>query len=480
MLRDLRQVFGSAGVFRVSFLDVLPGNAMDAGLAVTPKPGLFESAGVQVRQVTARNTPSVINAVFNVRNFWDGRAREVFTGATPFGDSDTGLAAWVDDGNGGLTSQRVRLDNASLASQAVGPVLNNVEMSWDGRSWPKLGRKMLSLRPLGRQQVHAEDSVLGGMASADGAGLDRSYGDLIRAAFQPRYWEAAGTDADGFQQMEVNFPLYWGLAIQAYESTLVSDDTRYDRFLQGDTAALTPLEVQGFNEFRGGGSQCTNCHMGPELTAASYTNFARRSTNANANLPDTLGFFRIGVSPVADDAGGAATDGFNQPLFDIAQQNLARGVFKAPGLRNVELTGPYFHNGGQATIEQVLEFYGRRGDFPGDGNLGPGIPVINLNAQERTQVAAFLRALTDDRVKFERAPFDHPSLCIPVGHEESAPGVLQPASDGIGLTAVDKWALIPASGRNGNEVPLQTFQELLLGIGADGSRAHNLTQGCTP
>lgn len=64
----------------------------------------------------------------------------------------------------------------------------------------------------------------------------------------------------------------------------------------------------------------------------------------------------------------------------------------------------------------------------------------------------------------------------PIGHEEESPGLLKPAAKGG--TAVDKWALIPASGRNGNPVPLQTFEELLLGIGADGSRAHNLMQGC--
>lgn len=476
VLRDNRLVAGSAGVFRIDFRGVQQGVATEDGDTAALDAAGFEVNGVRVRQATGRNTPSVINAVFNVRNFWDGRARDIFSGATPFGDSDLAWNAAID-GAGGLVEEPVRLNNASLASQAVGPALNGVEMSYQGRSWAQMARKLLSLQPLGRQKVATDDSVLGAYALDDANGLNISYPALIRTAFQPRYWESEATDAAGYTQMERNFPIYWGLAIQAYESTLVSGETRYDRFLEGDTGALTPLEQQGLAEFRGGGSQCTNCHMGPELTAASFTNFRRRSQVLNPNLPDTLGFFRIGVSPVADDIGGADNDGFGNSLFPNAPVNLAQGVFKAPGLRNVELTGPYFHNGGQATIEQVVQFYSRRGDFPGDGNLGTGIPAINLNANERTQVAAFLRALTDDRVKYERAPFDHPSLCIPNGFEEDSPGVLRMLSGGLGT---DKWALIPESGRAGNSVPLQAFDELLLGVGSDGTRAHNLMQGCRP
>ena len=73
-----------------------------------------------------------------------------------------------------------------------------------------------------------------------------------------------------------------------------------------------------------------------------------------------------------------------------------------------------------ATLEQVLEFYARNGDVPAGGNLGNGIGNVRLNPQERAQIVEFLKALTDDRVKFERAPFDHPSLCVPVGYQATA------------------------------------------------------------
>jgi hypothetical protein len=339
--------------------------------------------------------------------------------------------------------------------------------------------------------VSSADSVLGPfVVSASGLRGDVNYASLIRAAFQPAYWNSpAVLDVNGqtivsagepgrpgeYNQMAYNFGLFFGLAIQAYEATLVSDDTPVDRFLAGDTTALTNLQQQGLNEFRGGGSQCTQCHQGPELSAAGVTT----ATRGPAQDPRAIGFFRTGVSPVPDDPGAGGVDAFGAPLFPAAPGGRANGAFKSPSLRNVELTGPYFHTGGSATLEQVVEFYSRHGDIPGGGNLGPGIDDINLNAQERAQVVEFLKALTDDRVRFERAPFDHPSLCVPVGYDERAPGILTPDSS-LPSAGADSFALVPAVGRNGNAMPLQTFAEQLAGIGRDGSRAHTLQERCNP
>ncbi len=430
-----RSVAGSAGTFQRSFFDVVPGAAEEDGADLFSS--RFSLNGRQTRQVTSRNTPSVINAVFNVRNFWDGRASNIFEGSA---------LAWRD---GHLVTEQVRLENSSLASQAVGPVLNEIEMSYTGRSFAKVAEKLLTLRPLGRQAVSAGDSVLGAYADASGVGLapEYSYRRLIETAFEPAYWAAPEGG-----QMAANFSLFWGLAIQAYETTLISNDSRLDQFLEGNTQALSALEQQGMREFLGGRSQCTQCHQGAEFTAASFRNIGRP------------GFFRTGVTPIEDDPG------------------LENGAFKSPGLRNVEFTGPYFHDGGQATLEQVMDFYARNGDFRAGGNLGPGIGQIRLNQQDRTAIVAFMKALTDDRVRFQRAPFDHPSLCISTGHEEPAAGVLAAdTTDGrFASSAIDRWALIPAVGKDGAVAPLQTFDELLRGIGNDGSRAHNLTQPCVP
>src|SRR5690348_16685234 len=102
-----------------------------------------------------------------------------------------------------------------------------------------------------------------------------SYLGMIRAAFRPEYW-AAPDPATGPTQIEQNFGLIWGLAIQAYESTLVADDSRVDQFLEGRPTALSALAQQGLQEFRNGGSRCPNCHNGAELSAAGFSNLARR------------------------------------------------------------------------------------------------------------------------------------------------------------------------------------------------------------
>ena len=478
VVKDSHQVAGSAGMFRRSFAGLAEGNLTEN--AVDIPGGLFSVGGLNVRQVTNRNAPSVINAVFNVRNFWDGRAGRLFTGQTPFGVSDTGLnvAAFR---NGQLTREAVAMDNASLASQAVGPLMNSGEMSYDGRSWSLLGRKMLASIPLARQVVAADDSLLGTMANPAGNGLrpEYNYPTLIQAAFQSDYWIAPDPGDGQFTQMETNFSLFWGLAIQAYESTLISDATRLDRFLEGDRQALSALEQQGFQVFQQGNSQCTQCHQGPEFTAASYSNAGNAAVRNND--PDSIGFFRTAVTPIADDIGLGGTDGFGLALF-LGPRGIADGTFKSPGLRNVEFTGPYFHNGSQASLEQVVQFYARNGDFPAEGNLGNGIGRITLNSADQTALVAFLKALSDDRVSYEQAPFDHPSLCLPNGAAETSPGVLAADTSDPRFTssAVEKFALIPAVGQGGNKVPLQTFAELLSGVGRDGSRAHALVDACTP
>src|SRR5262249_13880768 len=145
---------------------------------------------------------------------------------------------------------------------------------------------------------------------------------------------------------------------------------------------------------------------------------------------------------------------------------------RTPGLRNVEFTGPYFHNGGQATLEQVVDFYNRGSDFP-EGGVGPDIRRLGLSLNERASLVAFLKPLSDDRVRFERAPFDHPELGVPAGHDTTA-GAGAP----FVLSAADRWSGIPAVGRSGNAVPLQTYEELLQGVGNDGSRAHTLIDAC--
>ncbi|HEV8637180.1 MAG TPA: cytochrome c peroxidase, partial [Chloroflexota bacterium] len=141
VLFDTNDVVGAQGVAVATFIDITPGVAEDRTDPV-PMAGL--------RQVTGLNAPSVINAVFNYRNFWNGRAQFEFNGVNPFGTRDPNARVLRFDPAAGTTALvPVLLTNASLASQAVGPPNNQVEMSANGRSFAKLGKKMLSLQPLG-------------------------------------------------------------------------------------------------------------------------------------------------------------------------------------------------------------------------------------------------------------------------------------------------------------------------------------------
>jgi cytochrome c peroxidase len=501
VLSDSSAVVGSAGVFRRMLTAVLPGNSVETGYDLTDIPE-FSLGGVNTRQVTVRNASTVINAVFNVRNFWDGRASDIFTGATPFGVSDTGLHA-LNVSTGSVVAEAVHVTNSSLASQAAGPALNSVEMSYQGRTWPEVGKKMLSLRPLALQQVARDDSVLGAFTVPGSRGLQvESYQTLVQNAFVPVYWSSDQlVDASGvplgrsgtpvqdseFSVAQFNFGLFWGLAIQAYEYTLISDDSPVDQFFDGNRAALSTQEQQGLQLFQGGATRCTNCHAGAETTLASFSALNRGGGGggrggANADP----GYFRTGVRPIVEDAGLAGLDAFGNPFSRTVAANpgafnRVRGLFKTPGLRNVEFTGPYQHNGGQSTLEQVIDFYARGGDFPADGNLGPGIGNHNLSPSDRAAVVAFLKALSDDRVRYERAPFDHPELCVSVGQQQAAGNslMLDSSDPEFQFSAADRWVGIPAVGQSGNPVPLQTFDELLQGTGIDGSRAHTLQDVCS-
>jgi cytochrome c peroxidase len=373
--------------------------AIFSGLDPDPSVAADQCAANQVapyytaRRVTGRNTPSVIAAIFNRDNFWDGRANHEFNGLNPFGGT----------GNGGGT---LSVGNSSLASQAVGPPNNDTEMSCAGRTFNgagSLGAKLLARIPLGHQHVDPTDSVLGSMA-APGNGLTVSYQNLIDAAFAP------ALAADSLNQ----FSRIWGQAVQAYEATLIPDQTPYDRFLAGNGSALNESQKKGLDRFTGKGG-CINCHAGAELSDASIS-FAAAQGLLNEDGGDQ-GFHNLGVRPTADDPGragcpSAPCDSSGPGHFPNSASGSVkdRGAFKTAALRNVKLTAPYFHNGGKSTLADVVAFYNRGGDFA-NPEKAKRIKPLSLDAGDQAALVDFLtNGLTDCRVENERAPFDHPSL----------------------------------------------------------------------
>ena len=422
---ESNDVVSSQGTFAGAYLSTQPNAGERCGNRAVDE---FSVDGALTRRVAPRNSPTVINAVFNFRNFWDGRANNVFNGVNPFGDRDPDARVLEMRADGKVQPVRVSIPNASLASQAVGPALSEFEMSCSGKTFKDLGRKMLSLRALQTQDVHASDSVLGPQVAKGGKGLKLTYEEMIRKAFNPQWWAGSGI-YDGYTQMESNFPLFWGLAIMAYESTLISDDAPVDRFVGwAGTAprenALGAAEQRGLMLFRGKAS-CHSCHKGAEFTNAATGLQPSREGNlvehmfvgsgGELGLYDN-GFYNIGVRPSVEDIGVGALDPFGTPLsfsrqyldalrgkdapdsfairtclfavrtdakecWTAPDPGLTRtgvdGAFKTPTLRNVALTKPYFHNGSRFTLEQVVEFYNRGGDRRGpDGNdtSGYGAP----------------------------------------------------------------------------------------------------------
>jgi cytochrome c peroxidase len=444
----------------------------------------------------------VINAVFNVRNFWDGRAQRIFNGVNSWGQRDPGATVWRAASPGILTRVRIALDHSSLASQALSPALSSFEMSASGREFPHLGKRLLRQRPLARQQVHSADSVLGPLAQPGGGLRVATYADLVRQAFRAEWWQGSAligedgveTEAekqarrrvaannglttladedpedfvtyerDTYTHLEANFSLFFGLALQIYESTLISDDTPFDRFAEGNAQALTAVQQRGLRLFTQKG-RCVSCHAGAAFTAAARTEAPDQRVELADLLPRArgvydAGFYNIGVRPILDDLGLGARDPWGRPLAEsrliaLSQSTrtaltgydeffyqfptdlvLGYGFFKTPGLRNVELTAPYFHHGGQATLEQVVAFYNRGGDFREWGHAAAVRP-LQLTADEQAALVEFLKSLTDDRVRFDRAPFDHPQLRVPNG--PSAPGA----------AAAELWIELPAVGAAG-------------------------------
>ncbi|WP_394839442.1 hypothetical protein LVJ94_21380 [Pendulispora rubella] len=388
---------GSQGVRSATFVSIASDPSSAADVCVENPKAPFGGE----RQVTGRNTPSVVGAVFFRQLFWDGRGHDVFNGLDPFGT--TGNA------EGTLT----QIDHAGLASQATGPTTNDVEMSCTGRPFNgpgSVGAKLLARRPLQFQEVAPTDGVLGALSASPERGLQGSYHDLIDKAFRP----------DVAVNAEAQFSRIWGQAIQAYESTLIPDQTPLDRYLEGQASALTAKQVAGLNLFAGK-AECYHCHPGPELSDATYT-FAAQHGLVNEDGGDQ-GFHHIGVRPVAfrnpEDLGRAANGPKGIP-FSVSRANVDRGAFKTPQLRNIKLTAPYFHNGGKATLTDVVNFYAQGGDF---SNPSSRLRAINFLPGEAAALVDFLtNGLTDCRTENERAPFDHPSLTVPNGPSLPAVG----------------------------------------------------------
>lgn len=228
-----------------------------------------------------RNAPTVLNSVFNVAQFWDGRAKD-------------------------------------LAEQARGPIAASVEMS----SSPEMVTKTLNSMP--------------------------AYVDLFKKAF-PGDKEPLSMDNAV-------------KAIEAFEATLLTPDSRFDQYLKGDQSALNDEEKEGLNLFMEKG--CAACHNGVNLGGNGYFPFGLvEKPGADILPPEDKGRFMV-TDTVSD-----------------------KYVFKVPTLRDIQLTPPYFHSGKVWSLDQAV-------GIMGSAQLG-----IQLSDEDIQKITAFLMTLTGKQPK---------------------------------------------------------------------------------
>lgn len=223
-----------------------------------------------------RNSPTVLNAVFNIAQFWDGRAKD-------------------------------------LKEQAMGPVQAAVEMN----SNPDRTVKTLRSIP--------------------------AYVEHFKKAFPGE------KDVVTFENM--------ARAIESFEATLITPQSRFDQYLAGKQDALNASEKKGLDLFMAKG--CVSCHGG-------------------VNLGGT-GYFPFGV---VERPGGEILPSTDKGRFQVTRTASDEYVFKSPSLRNIELTAPYFHTGKVWDLQQAVAIMG-------SAQLG-----ATLNNTETEAIAAFLKTLT--------------------------------------------------------------------------------------
>ena len=162
-------------------------------------------------------------------------------------------------------------------------------------------------------------------------------------------------------------------ALAAFQRTLISNNSAYDRFVAGDKSAMSEAQKRGFDLFRSAATRCFECH-----TAPTFSNNTFRAIG----VPEEEGVQDPGRRSVAADA--------------------QIGSFRVPSLRNVALTAPYMHNGKFATLAEVVDFYSKGGGRQfGMTDLDGFIQGVELSEQEKDDLVAFLFALTDESSKPE-------------------------------------------------------------------------------
>ena len=194
-----------------------------------------------------------------------------------------------------------------------------------------------------------------------------------------------------------------GQALASYERTLLSGNSRFDRwYFGGDKAALNTQEQRGFGVFMGKG-RCSTCHLVGEKSAL-FTDHKFHNTGLGwerTMFPERSSY-KVQLAPgIFVQVMGTLLKSFEPPQPDVGRYEVTidpkdRWAYKTPMLRNVAVTQPYMHDGSLATLEDVVEFYDKGGID--NENKSPLLVPLHLDFQEKADLVAFMKTLTGDNI----------------------------------------------------------------------------------
>ncbi|HSH27835.1 MAG TPA: cytochrome c peroxidase [Wenzhouxiangella sp.] len=223
-----------------------------------------------------------------------------------------------------------------------------------------------------------------------GASPEQVLDDLRDNAYYPALFRHAFPESDDIGMAQV------ARALAAFQTSLISLNSRYDRYAHGHHAALSSEEIAGLNVFRSFVARCAECHQPPLFT---------NNQIAVIGVP----------APDGEPLDPGAQETFNAPKL--------RGGFKVPTLRNISQTAPYMHRGNFETMQEVVSFYnkGRGHAVPEDENLYLHWHIWepNLSDREIELIVAFLDTLTDESL-MPSIPRAVPSGLDPIAALEGA------------------------------------------------------------
>jgi cytochrome c peroxidase len=257
-------------------------------------------------------------------------------------------------------SQAERRNSPSLVNVAY-----NRPLIWDGRA-PDLDKQALG--PV-KNILHMNNNV---DLLVEQLKMDDAYSTAFASAFGD---SRVTTERIAF-------------ALASYERTLVFDDSPLDHYMDGEREALNAAQQRGLKLFFGK-AHCIQCHHDANLTDNRFYNLGVPELSVDYN-PRVLAAIRFDAQRMGLPDWELLNRDPGREL--VTKTPTDRGKFRTMGLRNIESSAPYMHNGSLKTLDAVVAFYNRGGGD--DPNKSPLLKPLGLSEEEQADLVAFLHALT--------------------------------------------------------------------------------------